>query len=68
MGGWNRRVWNIETLKDLIQENYTHEQIALEFECSSQQVSRLCKKHSIKCHRTGPRSGANRVGTSPVYQ
>ena len=57
MGGWNRRSWDLDKLRELIRENYTHEQIAREFDCSSQQVSRLCKKHQIKCHRTGPRSG-----------
>src|SRR3990167_949151 len=58
MGGWNRRTWDVAQLKIWILEGTPHTWIADQLKCANQTVSKLCKKHQVKCHRTGSRSGS----------
>lgn len=56
----NRREyeWPVEKLRTWILQGKTHQWIGDRLEVNPKLVSKACKRHSIPCHRRGPRSGA----------
>lgn len=57
-GKYKKHDWPVDQIRIWIEvENLTHSQVASSLGCAHQTISKICKKNSIKTHRTGPRSG-----------
>ena len=52
------QVRDIPQLRQWVEiEGKTHQWVADQWECANQTISKLCRKHKIRCQRTGPRAG-----------
>src|SRR5438552_1474715 len=60
----NRIDYPVESIREWIQDGQTHQQISdrlastIDPRITPKLIYKVCKKHGIKCQRTGPRSGA----------
>jgi hypothetical protein len=57
MAWWNRKDYPVEKIRQWIADGKTQAWIGQNLNVSSKLIAKVCKKHKIKCQRTGPRSG-----------
>lgn len=64
MSKHNAIVYPVEQIRTWIAEDWTHQEITDELQktldkrVTTKLIYKVCKKHGIKCQRTGPRNGA----------
>jgi len=58
MANWNAVDYPVEQIRQWIADGKTHKWIGEQLGVRAVQISKVCKKHGIKCQRTGPRAGA----------